>query len=120
MFTEVRHFFGKSPLFIVSLMTSGWCVVRGLLYKWQIGPTRPSPFDVPLLNLSPVATEYNLAITLSLIALIGVAAASIGLCRRKEALRWWCLPALALNLLAYWWAVSMVEWALNPPPGIDY
>ena len=119
MITGVRQFFSKSPLILISLITCSWSLIRGCLYKWQIGPRRPSPFDLPLLTYSPVATEYNLAFTLSLITLIGVLAAIIGLCRKKETLRFWGLLILVLNLLAYWWATGMVAWAFNPPPGVD-
>ena len=120
MIAGLKRIFAQSPFIITSTLTCSWCVVRGLLYQWKIGPVRPSPFDLPFFHLSPVATEYNLVFTLGLVSLFGMSASIIGLFRKKEALRWWGLLALPLNYFALLWAESMVEWALNPPPGIDY
>jgi len=72
-----------------------------------------------ILQSSPVATEYNMAFTLSVITVVGIVTAMIGLIRREK---YWRVGfvTIALNIAAWWWTSRLTEWAFNPPPGIDY
>ena len=92
---------------------------RLAIYVLSIGPTRPSPFDMQILQSSPVTTEYNMAFTLSAVTLFGVAVTIIGMAR-KEQWRRFGIVLIVLHCTAWWWMSELTFWAFNPPPGVDY
>ena len=71
------------------------------------------------MSSSPVATEYNVALTLTLPTVAGIVASGVAIFRNRDAWRYFGMVTLALNLLA-WRMTTLVSWAFNPPPGVDY
>jgi hypothetical protein len=57
-----------------------------------------------------MAIELNMAITLTLVALIGIGAALIGIYREKEQSRYISLVTVVLNAVGWWYAVSQQNW----------
>jgi hypothetical protein len=118
---NIKRRFGDSPLIGISIIACLFSVIRLILYRLRIPLTRPAPFDFPFFSdYSPVATEINMTLTLSLITLIGMGAALGGLLRKKEKWRYFGVLTLALNLGAWWWMSRLLDWLWNPPPGVDY
>ncbi|HEX9001371.1 MAG TPA: hypothetical protein VGB07_15805 [Blastocatellia bacterium] len=120
MLGAIKKLFIRSPWVIFAMATCTWSFSRLLIYRARIGPSRPAPFDIPVLTLSPVATEYNIGFTLSIFTVAGIIASVVALSRKQEGWRYLGLMTLALNLAAWWWMTTLVGWAFNPPPGIDY
>ncbi len=116
MFLRIKQFFRQSPFISVSLLATLWLLIRPIVY--QI--TRFWFLDIPFVDYSPVRFEYNIAFTSIIIFLLGEIAALIGLFRKKERFRYWCVLILPLNFLLFNWLAGMIVWALAPPPGIDY
>jgi hypothetical protein len=104
----------------ISLATGIWIIIRSAIYRLRIGPRRDAPFDLPFCFGSPVGTEYNMAFTLSLIAFIGVVAAITAFVKYRKWPRYFALFACAIDAGAWWYAMTLIEWALNPAPGEPY
>lgn len=116
MVSRIKQFFIQSPFISISLLAGSWLLLRGLVYQF----TRFWFFDIPFVKYSPIATELNIADTSMIVILIGEVAAIIGLCRKSERLRYWGLLILPINFLLFYFLLSLIVWALAPPPGIDY
>lgn len=116
MESRIKQFFIKSPFISISLLAGFWLLIRGFVYQF----TRFWFFDIPFVKYSPIAPELNIADTSMIVILIGEISAIIGLCRKNERLRYWGLLILPLNFLLFYFLLSLIVWALAPPPGIDY
>ncbi|HXI91087.1 MAG TPA: hypothetical protein VNO24_13815 [Blastocatellia bacterium] len=118
---SIKKGFARASYLYISFATGVWIIIRAAIYRLRIGPRRDAPFDLPLLfGGSPVGTEYNMAFTLSLNAFIGVITAITAVLKYKKWPRYFALFTCGINVGAWWYAVSLIEWALNPPPGVDY
>jgi len=117
----IKQIFAKAPYLYISLATGTWIIIRSAIYRLRIGPRRDAPFDLPFLfSGSPVGTEYNMAFTLSLLAFIGVVTAITAILKYKKSPRYFAVFTFAVNAGAWLYAMSLIEWAFNPPPGVDY
>jgi hypothetical protein len=106
---KIKAIFADSPLVWLSLITCLWSFMRAIIYHLRMG-SRPSPLDLPWLTDSPIATEMNMVVTLTLIALIGVGAAVAALLRDKEQAWHLSLLMIVLNTTVWWYAISQLEW----------
>lgn len=91
----------------LSLGTCVWSYSRALIYQLTMDANRPFPLDLPLLANS---AAMNTVITLTLITLIGVVASVLALLREKEDGWYVGLVTLVLNVSAWWYAMSVIEW----------
>jgi len=116
---QKRRLSGCPASFWGSLLAGLWTIIRGVVYQARIVPKRALPIDLPFMTLSPVAAEYNIALTLFLVTLLGIVAAA-ALFAHKGKWRYWAVGTFIFNILAYWYSLRLVEWAISPPPGVDY
>ena len=105
---KVKVVFVESPLVLLSLLTCCWTYIRALLYRQKITSL---PLDLPLFTDWRMATELNMAATLTLVALIGVGAAVVALNREKEQAWYISLVTIILNALAWLYAMGQLNWS---------
>lgn len=104
---NIKGFFADSPLIGLSLITCCWSYLRALLYQQKITSL---PLDLPLISASRTATEMNMTVTLTLVALIGVGAVLLALHRDKEEAWYIGLVTIFINIVAWWYALSQLNW----------
>lgn len=119
MVGQQKHLLGWPRSLWISLFTGLWTVIRGVIYQLRILPKGYLPVDLPVLYRSPVSGEFSMAFTLLLVTLLGVVAA-VTLFAHKGRWRYWAAGTFLLNILAYWYTFHLIEWAIFPPPGVDY
>jgi len=96
-----------SPMVCLSLGTCIWSYSRALIIQLTIDANRPFPLDLPLLANSPA---MNMAMTLTVVTLIGVVASVMALVREKEDGWYLGLVTLVLNVSVWWYSMSVIEW----------
>ncbi len=108
---NLKALFADSPLVCLSIITCCWSYFRALLYKQNIGAKGWLRLDLPLFSASGIGTEVNMAVTLTLVALVGVIAAVVALNRDEERDWLFSLVTIILNGAAWWYAVSQLNTA---------
>jgi hypothetical protein len=89
---NLRASFTESPLVGLSLVTCLWLFFRTVIYHSRLVSGRPS------------------LIELTMVALVGVGAAIGALLREREQGWYISLVTMALNGVAWWYALSQLDW----------